>query len=145
MAIEKIEGYWFSASDRLPHGDGRKVVIGKTHSMRGEIIICQHGFHASRQSWDALKFAPKETVNPFNKIGTVLIRLVYPSLQGQGFNWINSWVSDDIFQMPLNCINPIFQIQITFNGIRCVRILFGGGMEKHLRPAEHERQHHEPV
>lgn len=33
--MEKVQAYWFAASDTLPHGDGRKVVIGETHSLKG--------------------------------------------------------------------------------------------------------------
>lgn len=54
----KIDAYWFTAFNRLPHGDGRLITIGKTHHKHGEIIICRHGFHASREPYDALRFAP---------------------------------------------------------------------------------------
>lgn len=56
--MEKIEAYWFAASDTLPHGDRRKIVVGKSHSLRGEIVICQHALHASRHPFDALRYAP---------------------------------------------------------------------------------------
>ena len=26
-----IQAWWFAAGDTLPHGDGRKIVIGETH------------------------------------------------------------------------------------------------------------------
>src|ERR1700688_2326857 len=57
MTTEPIDAYWFAASDRLPHGDGRKVVVGKSHSLRGEIKICKNALHASRHPFDALKYA----------------------------------------------------------------------------------------
>ena len=56
--MEKIDAWWFAASDVLPHGDGRKVIIGKKHSVRGEIVLCSHALHASRQPFDALQYAP---------------------------------------------------------------------------------------
>ena len=31
---------------------------GETRTLDGEIVICAHGYHASRTAWDALKFAP---------------------------------------------------------------------------------------
>jgi len=55
---EVIKSWWFAASDRLPHGDGRKIVIGKTHSLKGEIIICNHALHGSIHPFDALSYAP---------------------------------------------------------------------------------------
>ena len=55
--MTKIDGYWFAASDRLPHGDGRLIKIGGTHRLRGEIIICVRGFHCSRHPFDALQYA----------------------------------------------------------------------------------------
>ena len=52
-----IQAYWFAAGTRLPHGDGRKIVLGKSHSIRGEIDICRRGLHASRHPFDALFYA----------------------------------------------------------------------------------------
>jgi len=31
---------------------------GETRTLDGEIVICVHGYHASRTAWDALQFAP---------------------------------------------------------------------------------------
>ena len=57
MATEII-GYWFAASDELPHGDGRKVVIGETLSVEGKIVPCAYGLYASVDPFDALRYAP---------------------------------------------------------------------------------------
>ena len=54
--IEKIDGYWFSATDRLPR-DGRKIIVGKSHRQSGKIVICQNGFHFSRDPYDAFAYA----------------------------------------------------------------------------------------
>jgi hypothetical protein len=54
---EKINAFWFASSDRLPHGDSREIAIGKRHSLRGEIIICEHALHASRDPFDALSYS----------------------------------------------------------------------------------------
>ena len=54
---EVIKSWWFAASDKLPHGDGRKVIIGKTHSLKGKIIICKHALHGSIHPFDALQYA----------------------------------------------------------------------------------------
>ena len=54
----EIIGYWFAASDELPHGDGRKVVIGETLTVEPPIIPCERGLHASIDPFDALQYAP---------------------------------------------------------------------------------------
>ena len=53
---EVIKSWWFAASDILPHGDGREIVIGKTHSVKGKIIICVNGLHGSTHPFDALRY-----------------------------------------------------------------------------------------
>ena len=46
--------WWFTASARLGHGDGRLVRVGDTHSVKGRLVACQHGLHASAHPMDAL-------------------------------------------------------------------------------------------
>ena len=58
MDDAKIDAWWFAASDQLPHGDSRPIVIGESHSLCGDIIICGHALHASRHPFDALQYAP---------------------------------------------------------------------------------------
>jgi hypothetical protein len=54
-----IVGYWFCKNDLiLPNGDGRKIEIGVTHKVEGEIVPCKHGLHASERPLDALSYAP---------------------------------------------------------------------------------------
>ena len=64
---KKIKAWWFAARDsdgkvRLPHGDGREVVVGETLSVDGEIVACQNGLHASVRAIDALQYAPGAVV-----------------------------------------------------------------------------------
>lgn len=54
---ERISAFWFAASDRLPHGDGRPIVIGEAHSVQGDIVLCSNALHASRDAFDALQYA----------------------------------------------------------------------------------------
>lgn len=42
-----VTAWWFSEGRTLPHGDGRQVALGKTHKIKGEIIPCERGLHAS--------------------------------------------------------------------------------------------------
>ena len=51
-----IKAWWFCKERLLPHKDSRKVKIGSTHVHKGELIICNSGFHASIQILDALKY-----------------------------------------------------------------------------------------
>lgn len=53
-----ILAWWFAADDRLPNGDGRKVVIGQSHHVEPPIIPCKRGLHASASVLDALQYAP---------------------------------------------------------------------------------------
>lgn len=57
-ATTKIDAWWFASGDRLPHGDDRPIVIGGTHSLDGNIILCQNALHASRDPFQALEYAP---------------------------------------------------------------------------------------
>ena len=57
--MKKIKGWWFATKDKkLANGDGRKIRIGTTHKVKGEIIPCRHGLHLSRKPLDALEYAP---------------------------------------------------------------------------------------
>jgi len=58
---ETVQGWWFSKlSDpvRLPHGDGRAVVVGEMLSVEEPIVLREHGLHASAKALDALRYAP---------------------------------------------------------------------------------------
>lgn len=65
MVIEKkvtvpkqAVGWWFGTTDKkLGYGDGRRIIIGKTHSVDGVIIPCQYGLHLSKRIIDALDYA----------------------------------------------------------------------------------------
>ena len=56
---KQIKGWWFGTIDKkLLNGDGRKIIINRTHKVKGDIIPCQHGLHLSERIIDALKYAP---------------------------------------------------------------------------------------
>jgi hypothetical protein len=51
--------FYFSTTDRrLRYGDGRKIKIGGTHTVKGPVKLCIHGLHASKRITDALQYAP---------------------------------------------------------------------------------------
>ena len=57
--MKQIKGWWFGTIDKkLLHDDNRKIIIGKTHKINGDIVPCQHGLHLSKQIIDALNYAP---------------------------------------------------------------------------------------
>ncbi len=68
----EIIGYWFAKSDILPHGDNRKVVIGETLKVEGNIVPCKHGLHASADPFDALQYAPGSLLYKVKLSGTVV-------------------------------------------------------------------------
>lgn len=52
-------GWWFAdGSRRLRNGDNRKIRVGKTHRVKGPIMVGAHGLHASERAIDALLCAP---------------------------------------------------------------------------------------
>ena len=70
--MKKVIGWWFGTTDRkLLNKDGRKIVIGKTHKVRGEIIPCKHGLHLSEKVIDALEYAPGPVV--YRVVGSGII------------------------------------------------------------------------
>jgi len=70
--MAKVKGWWFGTTDKkLPHSDGRKIVIGKTHKVKGEIIPCEHGLHLSKRMIDALSYAPGPVI--YRVVGSGII------------------------------------------------------------------------
>jgi len=56
-----MKAYWFGG-DVLPHGDGRKVEVGITHTVEPPIVPCERGLHASVHPADALEYATTATL-----------------------------------------------------------------------------------
>jgi hypothetical protein len=67
-----VTGYWFTSSDTLPHGDERKVIIGDTLSVKGPLVICIHGLHASREPFDALQYANGSMIYKVESFGDII-------------------------------------------------------------------------
>jgi len=56
--MKKYRVFHFSRNDDcLGYGDGREIKLGKTLSVEGQPILCQHGLHGSISILDALKYA----------------------------------------------------------------------------------------
>ena len=70
--MKTVEGWWFAPENKkLANGDGRKIKIGATHRVRGEIIPCKHGLHLSKRLIDALRYAPGPVV--YRVVGSGII------------------------------------------------------------------------
>jgi len=52
-----IKAWWFAAKRSLPHGDGRRIRVGRVHLHHSSLVICKSGLHASRKILDALRYA----------------------------------------------------------------------------------------
>ena len=53
-----MKAYYFSNNERtLDYGDGREIKVGETHTVDCKPILCQQGLHASKEPFDALKYA----------------------------------------------------------------------------------------
>ena len=48
--------YFAPADKRLAHGDGRKIILGRTHKVKGAVVPCKSGLHASVSARDALTY-----------------------------------------------------------------------------------------
>ena len=71
--MKKVTGWWFGTTDRkLQNGDGRRIKIGQTHHVDGEIIPCRHGLHLSRRIIDALTYSPGPVIYRVEGFGTVI-------------------------------------------------------------------------
>jgi len=70
--MKSVRGYWFSENDRLPHGDGRIIKVGRTHKVKGDIELCCHGLHASRKPLEALVYAPGNVCWGVELSGTII-------------------------------------------------------------------------
>ena len=71
--MKQVKGWWFGTTDRkLLNDDNRKIVIGKTHKVKGEIIPCKHGLHLSKRIIDALKYAPGPVIYRVVGSGTIV-------------------------------------------------------------------------
>ena len=58
MTKKYVDAWWFSSGKTLPHDDGRRIKVGRTHKVKGEIIPCRNGLHGSIKPLDALAYAP---------------------------------------------------------------------------------------
>ena len=56
--MKSVKGWWFGTAGRkLGYRDGRKIRIGSTHKVKGDIIPCSKGLHLSERLIDALQYA----------------------------------------------------------------------------------------
>ena len=69
---DSVKAWWFSEEHKLPHGDGRIIKLGKTHKVKGEIIACANGLHASKKIIDALNYAPGPIIWGVELSGTIV-------------------------------------------------------------------------
>lgn len=71
--MKKIKGWWFAEDSReLANGDGRKIKLGITHKVKGEIIPCKNGLHLSPKILDALIYAPGNIIYMVEGTGTIV-------------------------------------------------------------------------
>ena len=71
--MKTIKGWWFAPKNKkLANGDNRKIIVGHTHKIRGEIVPCQHGLHFSKKILDALKYAPGPIIYRVEGSGVII-------------------------------------------------------------------------
>src|SRR5512135_3300721 len=57
MTDRPMLAYWFAAEPKLPHGDGRPVVLGETLWVEPPLKLCVHGLHWCEHAFDAMQYA----------------------------------------------------------------------------------------
>ena len=57
---------------RLGYGDNRIVKVGRTHKVKGEPVLCNHGLHASVRLIDALGYADSSILTRVELGGTII-------------------------------------------------------------------------
>ena len=71
--MKSIKGWWFAPHDnKLANGDGRKIKVGATHKIEGEIIPCQRGLHLSPKILDALSYSPGPIIYKVEGCGEII-------------------------------------------------------------------------
>jgi len=71
--MKKVKGWWFTTTERkLLNNDGRKIKLGITHKVKGEIIPCKYGLHLSPRIIDALAYAPGPVIYKVEGSGTII-------------------------------------------------------------------------
>jgi len=67
-------GWHFArANNRLNYDDGRPIIIGETHTVQGQLKLCEWGLHASSRILDALQYAPGPVIYRVRLSGEILI------------------------------------------------------------------------
>jgi hypothetical protein len=69
---KKVDGWWFTKEKRLPNGDGRKIKLGITHKVKGELVPCKWGLHLSIRIIDALRYASGPIIYRVQGSGVVI-------------------------------------------------------------------------
>ena len=74
---DTITAYWFACEDEQgraysPNKPDEKWRIGQRRTLKGEIIPCQYGYHASPSLWDALRYAPGALACKVELSGTIV-------------------------------------------------------------------------
>ena len=58
-ANDTLLGWHFVSEDGKERwGSHRRIQAGKTYRVRGKIVLCEYGLHASKRAIDALRYAP---------------------------------------------------------------------------------------
>ena len=98
----------FQCKDRKPvNSPSRAFGIDRGIGLYGDILIK----------------VQKIAVDIFDHIGAFLIRPVDTSFDLQGNDRIDFGIADDVFQMPLYRVDPVFQVQQIFDRTVFIRVI----------------------
>jgi hypothetical protein len=72
MSKSILAWYFAQPNKLLPHGDGRLVRVGDTHTITSEPVLCERGLHASVRPIDALSYATSSIIFRVRLGGTII-------------------------------------------------------------------------
>ena len=64
---------WHFSEGKEAHGRHRKIVAGRSHSVRGPVVLCKHGLHAAARPLDALSYGLGPIVARVRLTGEVIL------------------------------------------------------------------------
>ena len=82
------------------------------------------GIDASiRQNFHLRILLTEVGVDLLYEVGTVLVALVDATFQGESFHWVDLWITYDVLEMPLNGVDPTFQLETVLDCTFVKRII----------------------
>lgn len=100
---------------RLSYGDNRAIKKGGTHTVKGKIVCCYNGLHASLRIADALRYGETRKIIRVRLSGT--IRHQCDKLAAESRTYLSAPVDIDKIQKIMGATNEAFMKEEAFKSI----------------------------